>query len=87
MQLAAHAVVASRSCVDAISAEEGAELLSATSAPEFAAQLHALLSAPERATAVGSAGRARVLAHYSWSAHLSGIDHYLAPQAAPLSTL
>jgi glycosyltransferase involved in cell wall biosynthesis len=76
----ARPVVAARSCVEAIAAEDGTELLSAVEAPEFVDQINALLSAPERAAAVGKAGRQRVVQHYSWAAHLSGIDRYLSPQ-------
>jgi sugar transferase (PEP-CTERM/EpsH1 system associated) len=75
----ARPVVASRSCVEAIAAKEGTELLSAIEAPEFVAQINMLLGAPARAAAVGSAGRQRVVQHYSWAAHLSGIDRYLLP--------
>jgi glycosyltransferase involved in cell wall biosynthesis len=82
----ARPVVASRACAEAIGAEEGSELLSATEAPEFVAKINALLGAPQRALAVGRAGRQRVIKDYSWSAHLSGIDHYLA-SAQPLNPL
>lgn len=78
-------VVASRSCVEAIAAEDGAELLSATEAPEFVEHINALLCAPQRAAAVGRAGRQRVVQHYSWAAHLGGIDRYL-PHQQTLST-
>jgi sugar transferase (PEP-CTERM/EpsH1 system associated) len=74
----ARPVVASRSCVEAIAAEEGTELLSAADATEFVGQINALLDAPARAAAVGSAGRQRVVQHYSWAAHLGGIDRYLS---------
>lgn len=75
-------VVASQSCVDAIDARPDQELVCATTAKDFVAQVDALLRSPERASAVGSAGRRRVLQNYSWSAHLSAIDRYLNPKGA-----
>lgn len=82
----ARPVVASRSCVEAIAAQDGAELLSAAEASEFVDKIDALLRSPERAAAVGLAGRQRVVEHYSWSAHLSGIDRYLQP-LSPLNPI
>jgi len=73
----ARPVVAAQSCVAAISAEPETELLAATSAADFVAQVSALLASPARAASVGSAGRRRVLQSYSWAAHLSNIDRYL----------
>lgn len=84
----ARPVVASRSCVEAIAAQDGVDLISATEASDFAARIHALLRAPEQAAAVGQAGRQRVVQHYSWSAHLGGIDRYLQPPSIlPPSTV
>jgi glycosyltransferase involved in cell wall biosynthesis len=40
-------------------------------------QIGCLLQSPERAAAVGEAARERVLARYSWNAHLANIDRYL----------
>ena len=73
----ARPVVASQSCVEAIDACAGEELLSAADAQEFIRDIDALLKAPERANAMGRAGRLRVVKSYSWAAHLSGIDGYL----------
>ncbi|MCB8747200.1 TIGR03087 family PEP-CTERM/XrtA system glycosyltransferase [Rhodoferax sp. U2-2l] len=75
----ARPVVAAQSCTQAISAEPETELLAATSADDFIAQVNTLLHAPERSARVGAAGRQRVLSDYSWSAHLSRIDPHLAP--------
>ena len=75
----ARPVVAARSCVDAIEANKGTELLSAEAVEDYIAQVSALLENPERGHAIGAAGRARVLQSYSWSAHLSGLDRYLGP--------
>ena len=73
----ARPVVASQACVQAIDARGGEELLSAELADDFVRQIDALLVSPVRATAVGLAGRQRVLQGYSWEAHLSGIDRFL----------
>ena len=82
----ARPVVASRSCVEAIAADVGVELLSAGDASAFATQIDALLRDPARAAAVGQAGRQRVVQHFSWLAHLRGIDcHLAAPQPETLS--
>ncbi len=70
-------VVASRSCVEAIDACRGAELISADGSDEFVREINALLQAPELAVAVGHAGRQRVRESYSWDAHLGRIDRYL----------
>ncbi len=40
-------------------------------------EISALLKSPARTLAIGRAGRERVLANYSWDAHLAGIDRYL----------
>jgi sugar transferase (PEP-CTERM/EpsH1 system associated) len=71
-------VVASSTCAGPIDAEQGSDLLAADSAADHADAVAALLADPVRAERVGLAGRRRVLARYSWEAHLSGIDRYLA---------
>jgi sugar transferase (PEP-CTERM/EpsH1 system associated) len=76
----ARPVVAATSCVAAIDARSGEELMSASNASEFVQAINALLKDPARATAVGHAGRLRVVSSYSWAAHLGRIDRYLAPQ-------
>ena len=76
----ARPVLASQSCADAIDAVPEQELLSATSAKDFVAQIDALLRSPERASAVGRAGRRKVLQNYSWTAHLSAIDRHINPR-------
>jgi sugar transferase (PEP-CTERM/EpsH1 system associated) len=70
-------VVASQSCVEAIDGRGGEDLVAAADAAQFVSEIEALLKSPARALAVGQAGRKRVLANYSWDAHLAGIDHYL----------
>jgi len=78
----ARPVVASRSCVDAIDARDERELLCATQADDFVRHIDALLGSPEKAEAVGRAGRHRVVQRYSWSAHLAVIDRYLGARQA-----
>jgi sugar transferase (PEP-CTERM/EpsH1 system associated) len=78
----ARPVVAARTCVGALAAEPGEELLAATDADDYVDQIAALIESPDHAAAVGLAGRRRVLDSYSWAAHLSGIDRYLTKIAA-----
>jgi len=73
----ARPVVAASVCAQVIAAEEGIELLSAELAEDYLRQLVELLQPGPRAERVGAAGRARVLASYSWDAHLAGIDRHL----------
>ncbi len=76
----ARPVVAAQSCVEAISAIPGVELLPAQSMADYLAQLNRLLADPRLAQTMGQAGRQRVLADYSWEAHLSGIDRHIERQ-------
>ncbi|MDD2882814.1 MAG: TIGR03087 family PEP-CTERM/XrtA system glycosyltransferase [Rhodoferax sp.] len=73
----ARPVVAATSCVEAIDARSGEELLAAADVSDFVREINALLKDPARAAAVGQAGRHRVVASYSWVAHLGRIDRYL----------
>ena len=75
-------VVAAQSCVEAIDARDGDELVSAAEPADFVREIDALLKSPQRAAAVGRAGRERVLQSYSWDAHLSRIDSHLNPKAS-----
>lgn len=70
-------VVAAATCVQAITAEAGVDVLAASEAADYAAGLRRLLNSPDEAARVGAAGRARVLADYSWPARLAGIDRHL----------
>lgn len=79
----ARPVVASASCVDAIDALPDQEILAATDAAEHAARIAELLADRQRAMAIGQAGRACVLARYSWPARLAELDHELARALAP----
>jgi len=79
----ARPVVAASACVQAIDAQAGTELLAAETAKDYMDQLDRLLKAPQTAEAVGRAGRQRVLASYSWTAHLAGLDRHLQPVPEP----
>ncbi len=79
----ARPVVASTSCVDAIDARAGVELLAASDASAFVQEINSLLKDPARAIAVGQAGRHCVVASYSWAAHLGRINRYLTLQPPP----
>jgi len=73
----ARPVVAATSCVEAIDARSGEELVAASGVSDFVREINALLQDPARAAAVGQAGRHRVVSNYSWAAHLGRIDRYL----------
>lgn len=70
-------VVASAECAGGVDARPDRELLVAGDAARFAQQVLHLLDAPAAAGALASAARQRVLAQYSWDAHLAGLDRYL----------
>ncbi len=78
----ARPVVASTACVSAIDAMPDVDLLSAADAPEFVRKVRTLLDNPAQATALGQAGRHRVLAHFSWATNLRGIERHLEAEAA-----
>lgn len=71
-------VVAASSCVRAMTAEPGRDVLDAGTADEYRRCVEALLAAPDRAAAIGTAGRQRVQADYTWPAHLARLDRHLA---------
>lgn len=77
----AQAVVAARSCAEAIDAQAGVELLPADSASDYVAAVGRLLDAPADARRIGHAGRQRVLRAYSWQAHLGHLDAHVAPRS------
>lgn len=70
-------VVASQSCVQAIEAQSGEDLMAANEDHDFIREIGALLQFPARAASMGKSGRAKVVQHYSWAAHLAAIDQYL----------
>ncbi|MFY9513328.1 MAG: TIGR03087 family PEP-CTERM/XrtA system glycosyltransferase [Rubrivivax sp.] len=71
-------VVAAAACVEALTAEAGAEILPAESAEDYQRTVQNLLASPDRAHAIGLAGRRRVVESYSWAAHLQRLDRQLA---------
>jgi sugar transferase (PEP-CTERM/EpsH1 system associated) len=70
-------VIASAACAGPIAAQLGRELLAADAAEDYIAQVESLLADPTHADNIGKAARLRVLASYSWDAHLALIDRYL----------
>ena len=75
----ARPVVAASVCVEAIDAEPGQHLLQATAETDYVNAVDALLGDAGRASTVGAAGRARVIAMYGWEARLSELDRHLTP--------
>lgn len=70
-------VIATADCAAPVDADKATELLTATSPDEFIAAIYRQLADPASARAIGQAARARVIARYSWAAHMSSIDRYL----------
>ena len=78
----ARPVVTVPSCADAIeSAGPMQGIVRASEPAEFVEALGKLLLYPAQADVLGQAARQCVIDHYSWQAHLSGIDPYLEPTA------
>jgi sugar transferase (PEP-CTERM/EpsH1 system associated) len=73
----ARPVVAAQACVDALDVRSGAEILAETTADGFAAAVQALLDEPDRARAIGQAGRERVLQSYTWASHLAVLEQQI----------
>ena len=74
----ARPVVASHSCVKAIAARMGEEIVGAFDQTDFVREINVLLSDPDRADAIGQSARKWVLSSFSWPAHLGCIDPYLS---------
>jgi sugar transferase (PEP-CTERM/EpsH1 system associated) len=72
------AVVVSPAAAEGIDAEIGSELLVADSPAAQAAAITDLLDHPDRAKAIGTAARDRVLARYSWEARLAPLAELIA---------
>jgi len=77
------AVVTVSSCAQAIGASADQGLLCADTAQAFADAVAQLLETPAAASTLGEQARCFVLEHFSWDAHLSGIDHYLDAEPEP----
>ncbi|MCW5632299.1 MAG: TIGR03087 family PEP-CTERM/XrtA system glycosyltransferase [Rubrivivax sp.] len=71
-------VVAAVSCAAALDAQAGRHLLAAADAHDYVSALQQLLAQPAQAAAMGAAGRAHVLATYSWAGSLRVLDERLA---------
>ncbi|MBL8379255.1 MAG: TIGR03087 family PEP-CTERM/XrtA system glycosyltransferase [Burkholderiales bacterium] len=72
------AVIAARSCADAIEVEQNRDLASVASADDYVATATRLLASPETAARMGAFARSAVLARYSWSANLAKFGACLA---------
>ena len=70
-------VVASHECAGAVDAVPERDFLTSGSVEDYQRQVDSLLQSPERSATMGRAARERVLARYSWGAHLSTIDRHL----------
>lgn len=77
-------VIASADCAAAVDAEKGTELITATTATDFIDAIDLQLAQPKTAIAIGRAARARVVARYSWEAHMGHIDRYLPASSNPV---
>ncbi len=74
-------VIATTECAEPVDADKQLELLTASQPAEFIEKIEAQLRDTETATRIGQAARARVIARYSWEAHMSVIDRYLPKPA------
>jgi sugar transferase (PEP-CTERM/EpsH1 system associated) len=77
-----HPVITVNSCADAIGATPEQGLLRADTPDEYLQALQQLLDHPAQSRALRREARRFVLNHYSWQAHLSGIDRYLSASRA-----
>ncbi|HTJ96307.1 MAG TPA: glycosyltransferase, partial [Rhodocyclaceae bacterium] len=73
----ARPVVTSHTCAQAVEAELDRDFMAATEPAEYVAAISKLLMNRNLAEEMGRAGRAQVLARYSWDAHLAKIDAHL----------
>lgn len=77
----AQPVVTVSSCAEAIGAGKDEGLFRADTTEDFAHAVENLLAAPSTGRYLGEQARRHVLDHFSWDAHLSGIDHFIDPSA------
>lgn len=73
----AQPVVTVSSCAEAIGAGQDEGLFRADTTEDLASVVESLLSAPSTARYLGQQARHHVLEHFSWDAHLSGIDRFI----------
>lgn len=76
-------VVTTHACASVVDAEEGSDLLAATTPEEFVRQISTLLNTPELSATIGKNARERVIDHYSWEAHMGAIDRYISITPSP----
>lgn len=74
----ARPVVLSRACAGGVEARDGEDFLVADDEAGFVDHIDALLASPDKGLAMGRAARERILAAYSWEAHLQRWDRHLA---------
>ncbi|MDQ8021876.1 MAG: TIGR03087 family PEP-CTERM/XrtA system glycosyltransferase [Moraxellaceae bacterium] len=72
-------VVAARTCAQGLDARAGEDLLLADSVDDYVDAVSACLDGRRDTAELGRHARARVLASYSWDAHLARIDPLLQP--------
>lgn len=70
-------VVVSQTCAGPIEAVPGWDFLTAETADDYRHEIDTLLNSRDKSRTIGCAARQQVLARYSWTAHLAGIDEYL----------
>lgn len=74
----ARPVVAAASCVEAMHARDGRDLLAAAEPAQYLHAIERLLDHPAEAAALGAAARDCVRERYSWDAHLARLDRHLS---------
>ena len=76
------AAVASPAAFEGIEAEPGRDLIVAGEAGAMADEIAALIEAPDRAAALGTAGRTLVVSRYGWEARLAPLEGLILPTGA-----
>lgn len=71
-------VVVTPAAANGLTASPGAEYLLAADPEALRAAIQSLVVDPSRAAAMGNAGRAHVVGHYSWAANLAALDRLCA---------
>ncbi len=80
-------VVAARQAARALRVEEGCDLLLAEHPQEYAAAILSLLDDPQRAAALGAAGRRYVEQHHAWEVAVERLERAYAAALASPTTL
>ncbi len=79
----ARPVICAGDCIAAIGAEPGRHLLAADSVQDYASHLERLFAEPDRADALGRAGRHHMIEQFGWTARLAVLDQALASTIEP----